>query len=142
MVLPDYLALTLNTPRCYEQSQLLTRGATNQDLGLGRMQTIVLPVPPLEEQREIADAGAAVMAQYAAAKEAVMRQITSLREYRTRLFADVVTGQLDVREVAAKLPADDEVADADRDGDGAFLEEGQAERGVGAPIAVEEEALA
>lgn len=32
------------------------------------------------------------------------REIALIREYRTRLVADVVTGQLDVRDVAAKLP--------------------------------------
>ena len=32
------------------------------------------------------------------------RQIELLREYRTRLIADVVTGKLDVRETAANLP--------------------------------------
>ena len=32
------------------------------------------------------------------------RQIELLREYRTRLIADVVTGKLDVREAAASLP--------------------------------------
>ena len=32
------------------------------------------------------------------------REITLLREYRTRLIADVVTGKLDVREAAAGLP--------------------------------------
>ena len=32
------------------------------------------------------------------------RQIDLLREYRTRLIADVVTGKLDVRETAASLP--------------------------------------
>ena len=32
------------------------------------------------------------------------RQIDLLREYRTRLIADVVTGKLDVRETAATLP--------------------------------------
>jgi type I restriction enzyme, S subunit len=32
------------------------------------------------------------------------REITFLREYRTRLIADVVTGKLDVREAAAQLP--------------------------------------
>ena len=32
------------------------------------------------------------------------RQIELLREYRTRLIADVVTGKLDVRETAASLP--------------------------------------
>ena len=32
------------------------------------------------------------------------RQISLLKEYRTRLIADVVTGKLDVREAAAGLP--------------------------------------
>jgi len=31
------------------------------------------------------------------------REIALLREYRTRLIADVVTGKLDVREAAARL---------------------------------------
>ena len=31
-------------------------------------------------------------------------EISLLREYRTRLIADVVTGKLDVREAAARLP--------------------------------------
>lgn len=35
------------------------------------------------------------------------REIALLREYRTRLIADVVTGKLDVRETAAKLPAEE-----------------------------------
>ena len=32
------------------------------------------------------------------------REIDLLREYRTRLVADVVTGKLDVREAAKRLP--------------------------------------
>ena len=36
------------------------------------------------------------------------RQIDLLREYRTRLIADVVTGKVDVREVAAKLPHEED----------------------------------
>jgi len=32
------------------------------------------------------------------------REVDFLREYRTRLIADVVTGKLDVREAAARLP--------------------------------------
>lgn len=35
------------------------------------------------------------------------REIELLREYRTRLVADVVTGKLDVREAAKGLPADE-----------------------------------
>lgn len=38
------------------------------------------------------------------------RQIAMMREYRTRLIADVVTGKVDVRTAAAKLP--EEVPDS------------------------------
>ncbi len=40
----------------------------------------------------------------AAASDAVERQIQHLTQYRTRLIADVVTGKLDVREAASRLP--------------------------------------
>lgn len=36
------------------------------------------------------------------------REITLLREYRTRLIADLVTGKLDVREAASQLPDEDQ----------------------------------
>lgn len=39
------------------------------------------------------------------------REITLLREYRTRLVADVVTGTLDVREAAAALPDEEPIAE-------------------------------
>jgi type I restriction enzyme S subunit len=50
--LVNYIWLThmLNTKYCYEQSQKLTRGATNKDLGLKRMVDIKMFAPPIEEQ--------------------------------------------------------------------------------------------
>ena len=41
------------------------------------------------------------------------RQIDLLREYRTRLIADVVTGKLDVREATVALPEVDPLAAED-----------------------------
>ena len=38
-------------------------------------------------------------------------QVDLIREYRTRLIADVVTGKIDVREAAAELPAEIEEPD-------------------------------
>ena len=102
---PEYLAYCLNSPRCYEQSQLFTRGATNQDLGLGRMKDIELPVPPtLDEQTAIVNFVDTACSSYINAIERLEREIVMLREYRTRLVTDVVTGKLDVREAAKDLP--------------------------------------
>ncbi len=102
---PWYLAYCLNSPRCYEQAQLFTRGATNQDLGLGRMKQIEIPVPPT-----LAEQGA-VVAQLDRETDLIRqaidrahREVDLMREYRVRLVSDVVTGQLDVRDAARGLP--------------------------------------
>ena len=105
LIAPEFLAFCLNSPRCYEQSQLFTRGATNQDLGLGRMKQIELPLPPtLAEQDEIVSWLKAQLETFNTAIARTEREIALMQEYRTRLTADIVTGKLDVREAAARLP--------------------------------------
>ncbi len=44
-----------------------------------------------------------------------LREIELLREFRTRLTSDVVTGQVDVREIAASLPDFIEPSEPDAD---------------------------
>jgi type I restriction enzyme S subunit len=67
------------------------------------------PFPPLEEQNTIAKYLDERVQTIEQAQTAVVSEIRHMREYRTRLIADVVTGKLDVREAAARLP--DEVED-------------------------------
>ena len=66
------------------------------------------PCPPPDEQVLIADAIDHRTATIDDGIHRIERQISFLYEYRTRLIADVVTGKLDVREAAAKLPEEDE----------------------------------
>ncbi len=65
-----------------------------------------LPVilPPADEQERIVKAIQGETAELNGAISGLEREIDLLREYRTRLVADVVTGKLDVREAAANLP--------------------------------------
>ena len=67
-----------------------------------------LPIilPPVPEQQQIVQSIAADTAQLNAAVTQLEREIELLREYRTRLVADVVTGKLDVRPAARQLPAE------------------------------------
>jgi type I restriction enzyme S subunit len=59
-------------------------------------------LPPIQEQRQIAMFMDLKTSQYDNAIASVETQIQLLRDYRTRLTADVVTGKLDVR--AVELP--------------------------------------
>jgi type I restriction enzyme S subunit len=49
------------------------------------------------------------------ATEKTYHEIDLIREYRTRLISDVVTGQLDVREATGNLPAEVEQPSAAAD---------------------------
>lgn len=68
-------------------------------------------VPPISEQIEIVAYAERETQELNIAISRIEREIELLREYRTRLIADVVTGKLDVRTAAARLP--DEVSAAE-----------------------------
>ncbi len=61
-------------------------------------------LPPMEEQKKIIQSINSETIHLVSTIERIEREIELLREYRTRLIADVVTGKLDVREAAARLP--------------------------------------
>ena len=63
------------------------------------------PIPPRDEQRRILHELDLQTSSLDKAISVSLGQIDLIREYRTRLIADVVTGQFDVREVASSLPA-------------------------------------
>ena len=115
-----------------------------QDLNYENFCRVDVPFPPLQEQRQIAEAVDRETAHIASSIERSHRQIGSLREYRARLIADVVTGKLDVREIAAGLPDLDPLA-AEQDQNDDFNQHpgseasGDAEAGGPSPDVVDAE---
>ena len=75
--------------------------AAQPGLSVERVLNLFLPVPPPHEQAIIAQILNKATADIDAATDRARRQIELMREYRTRLIADVVTGNLDVRGVVA-----------------------------------------
>ena len=73
-----------------------------------KLRSYRFPFPPFEEQEEIARFLDVELQTLNTAIARFEREITLLREYRTRLTADVVTGKLDVRAAAAQLPEEAE----------------------------------
>jgi type I restriction enzyme S subunit len=61
------------------------------------------PFPPLAEQETIVSALDRQLSRLESAVTITKREIELLREYRTCLIADVVTGKVDVRDVAVRL---------------------------------------
>ena len=65
------------------------------------------PVPPVDEQVAIVE----YLDKATAAIDRTHRETELMRGYRERLIADVVTGKLDVRKAAERLPEPGEKAD-------------------------------
>lgn len=72
------------------------------------------PIPPDEELRAIVEYVKSETEDLDQSSAVAHKEISLMQEYRTRLTADVVTGKLDVRAAAAKLPLlpDDSILDA------------------------------
>jgi type I restriction enzyme S subunit len=101
-----FLVLALRAKASRAQIESSTNGASSsmQNIGQGVLKNLWLAVPPVEEQRAIVERITIETRPLNDAISRLEREISLLREYRSRLVADVVTGKLDVREAAARLP--------------------------------------
>ena len=79
-------------------------GAAQPKLTQDRLMSIAIAIPSREEQDRIIASATTETVPLRVAINRTKSEISLLREYRTRLIADVVTGKLDVREAAARLP--------------------------------------
>ena len=66
--------------------------------------SISISLPPLSEQQAIVKQLSVECAEIDRVIKRLGKEIGFLQEFRTRLVADVVTGQVDVRAIAASLP--------------------------------------
>ncbi len=81
-----------------------TNGGTKDGLSLDDVKNYPILLPPMDEQLAIVGHIDKTSADIDAATARARQQIELMGEYRTRLVADVVTGKLDVRETASRLP--------------------------------------
>lgn len=96
-----YFEMILRTPACRVELRQRTKGIVE---GLWRLYTddfyqIQLPVPPESEQHQILEQLTYDIQRIEGTIKRAQREIELIREYRTRLISDVVTGKLDVRGV-------------------------------------------
>jgi type I restriction enzyme S subunit len=103
-VIPRFLAYALHSPIGQAQFKISEYGGTKQGLGLDDVRNVQLALPSMNEQERMVRYMDAATGSMIRSIGSINREIDLVREYRTRLVTDVVTGKLDVRGAAAKLP--------------------------------------
>ena len=106
IAISDFLFLLLL--RMKERLQVLANGTTFAEIGTWVLANEFIPVPPVSEQQAICRW---ITEECQPLDDAIARteeEIKLIREYRDRLIADVVTGQVDVR---SWQPGPDDVVD-------------------------------
>ena len=113
-MLPHFLVYALRCPYIVAQRASLAKGDIIVHISKGALRQLRVIVPPIPEQKNIIADLDKQCSFIERAIEIQEQQITLLREYRTRLISDVVTGKMDVRDVEVpQYEAVDEVADND-----------------------------
>lgn len=108
-----YYQFLLRTAPFIEQMRQGSKGITDFRLRLywEQFRLIILPVPPLEEQRRIAAEAEWELAHADDVAARIVRSVTLLREHRATLITAAVAGQIDIPEY---LPAAISTLDRDR----------------------------
>ena len=102
-----FLLLLLRGRMFAEYMTPIFTGISVPHLSPEQIKRFKVALPPLKEQQRIVEYAVSEAHGLNTAISRLEREIELLREYRTRLIADVVTGKLDVREAAARLPDSD-----------------------------------
>ena len=98
-VLPAFAETVLKSDRCRSELRIRVRGIIE---GFWRLytddfNTIVLPVPPIEEQAKIMEHIIEFRSKTKKYEDSLTQEISTLQEFKARLISNVVTGKIDVR---------------------------------------------
>ena len=116
LLVPEFLVGLMRSSHGRSYFQLTAKQTTNlASTNSTTLRAFPILLPPVDEQLEVLDKVSEEARTIRTVMSRAVREIELVREYRTRLIADVVTGKLDVRKAAAALPAVDPLAADDPD---------------------------
>lgn len=116
---PQWLHLVLNSTAFWPYARSFALVNLQTNLNASRYIGFPIPVPPRHEQCTLVESVAREAGPLIRAIDQAYAEIDLIREYRTRLVADVVTGKVDVRGLAPAEPLSvDEQTGACNDNEG------------------------
>ena len=122
---PIFLHYFMKTPHVINMFEAYSYGIVEHRRRLYAQEFLRLYsfLPPLDEQDEIAENISNIQSKHKILKEKLQMQLELLKEYMTRLISDVVTGQVDVRDVVIPEYTPEEYTQIFTDDTGEDLEE-------------------
>lgn len=106
-LLLDYIYYCTSTFKRYLIEK--SRGGGQPNISQDMIRKVWIPLPDIDTQKKIVEYIDVQCAKTDALIESINWEITLLKEYRTRLISDVVTGQIDVRDI--EVPEFEYIAD-------------------------------
>lgn len=93
----DWLCAAMNSWVGRQQVELVSYGAAQKQFNVADAIDFIFPVPPYEEQNQIASHVEKALSRFDILSEKADKQIALLQERRTALISAAVTGKIDVR---------------------------------------------
>ncbi len=93
----NFLVTSLSCQRVADYLSLMSVGATMDNLNTGILSRLLIPLPPIDEQKRIVRI---IQTDGLKIEEAIAkaeREIVLIKEYRTALISEAVTGKIDVQ---------------------------------------------
>ncbi len=97
-IFPEYLHLQLHSADLCKVFYGMG-GGVRQSIGFKEIRNLIIAIPPIEEQRRLLDVAKLIDNQSNLLMEKYKEQISALNDLKQRLISDVVTGQIDVRNI-------------------------------------------
>lgn len=101
LILNEYFLLFVQNSAVFKENVLYESNATTIEvIYTDTMKEVAIPLPSIDEQHEIVSMMQEWMRGVQSSLDAIEKQIALLQEYRQSLISEVVTGKIDVREIA------------------------------------------
>lgn len=105
LLIPQFLLFFMRSRNFQEAVALNWSFGTQQNIGMNVIESLHVPIPPLEEQVAIVRRLERDVGRFAPLSKECLRAVDLLNERRNALASAAITGQIDVREVASAKSA-------------------------------------